>query len=130
MRLDPKRTEEEDVLCRSRCAQRASRATGVSKVHGFGREDVGERWCLAAERAIKEKIRISQIESSGQWIASSGTKFGVSYAVGVTGNIAHSCDCDAANHNDKVCKHRAAFYLHIGALAIVDTETGEIIDEA
>ena len=34
----------------------------------------------------------------------------------VTGNVAHGCDCLAGLNDDPVCKHRAAFYLLIGAL--------------
>ena len=40
----------------------------------------------------------------------------VAYEVEVTGNVAHGCDCLAGLNGDPVCKHRAAFFLLIGAL--------------
>jgi hypothetical protein len=80
------------------------------------RVDSPARWQNAAARAITEGIRIAQVQGSGQWIATSGTQDGVAYAVEVTGNIAHGCDCLAGLNDDPVCKHRAAYYLLIGAL--------------
>jgi hypothetical protein len=74
------------------------------------------RWMRAAERAITERIQVCQLQGSGQWIATSGSSTGVAYAVEVTGNVAHGCDCLAGMNGDAVCKHRAAFYLLIGAL--------------
>jgi hypothetical protein len=75
-----------------------------------------ERWCKAVERAAQEGIRVCQLQGSGQWIATSGSQPAVAYEVQVTGNVAHDCDCLAALNGDPVCKHRAAFYLLIGAL--------------
>src|SRR5215207_5995102 len=74
------------------------------------------RWEKAAERAEQEAIRVCQVQGSGQWIATSGSQSGTAYEVSVTGNIAHGCDCLAGLNGDPVCKHRAAFYLLIGAL--------------
>ena len=78
-------------------------------------EDPG-RWMKAAERAISEGIQVRQIQGSGQWIASSGSDRTVAYEINVTGNVAHGCDCLAGLNGDPCCKHRAAFYLLIGAL--------------
>src|SRR5215213_6002928 len=74
------------------------------------------RWMKAAARAVTEGVQVRQLAGSGQWIASSGSDSTVAYEVQVTGNVAHSCDCLAGLNNDPVCKHRAAFYLLIGAL--------------
>jgi hypothetical protein len=74
-----------------------------------------DRWIAASHRAINENVSVYQIESTGQWVATSGTKSGVAYALEVIGNVAASCDCPAGAH-DKICKHRAAFYLLIGAI--------------
>ena len=74
------------------------------------------RWMKAAERAESEGVRVCQMQGSGQWVATSGTASGTAYEVQVTGNVAHGCDCLAGMNGDAVCKHRAAFYLLIGAL--------------
>ena len=74
------------------------------------------RWMQAAERAVAEGVQVRQLAGSGQWIASSGSDATVAYEVEVTGNVAHGCDCLAGLNSDPVCKHKAAFYLLIGAL--------------
>ena len=80
------------------------------------------RWWKAAERAEAEGIRVCQLQGSGQWIATSGTANGVAYELQITGNVAHGCDCLAGLNGDPVCKHRAAFYLLIGALNTPEPE--------
>lgn len=75
-----------------------------------------ERWQKAAQRAVAEGIQIRQLAGTGQWIANSGSDAAVAYEIEVTGNIAHGCGCLAGLNDDPVCKHRAAFYLHIGTL--------------
>src|SRR5215213_10220955 len=74
------------------------------------------RWMKAAERAVAEGVQVRQLAGSGQWIASSGSDASVAYEVAVTGNVAHGCGCLAGLNDDPVCKHRAAFYLLVGAL--------------
>src|SRR5215213_4528248 len=74
------------------------------------------RWMKAAERAVAEGVQVRQLAGSGQWVASSGSDASVAYEVDVTGNVAHGCGCLAGLNDDPVCKHRAAFYLLIGAL--------------
>jgi hypothetical protein len=74
------------------------------------------RWIRAAERAVAEGIQVRQLQGTGQWIATSGSQTGLAYEVAVTGNVAHGCDCLAGLNGDPVCKHRAAYYLLIGAL--------------
>ena len=80
------------------------------------RTNSAARWMKAAERAVAEGVQIRQLAGSGQWIASSGSDASVAYEVDVTGNVAHGCGCLAGLNDDPVCKHRAAFYLLIGAL--------------
>src|SRR4051812_9430684 len=70
----------------------------------------------AAEHAMAEGIRVCQLQGSGQWVATSGSQSGVAYELLVIGNVAHGCDCLAGMNGDPCCKHRAAFYLLIGAL--------------
>ena len=77
-----------------------------------------ERWIKAAERAVAEGVQIRQLAGSGAWIANSGSDSTVAYEVEVTGNVAHGCGCLAGMNDDPVCKHRAAFYLLIGALDV------------
>ena len=77
------------------------------------------RWQKAAQRAIDEAIQVRQLQGTGQWIATSGTQSGVAYELSVTGNIAYGCDCLAGLNDDPVCKHRAAWYLAIGALTFI-----------
>jgi hypothetical protein len=74
------------------------------------------RWTKAAERAVAEVIQIRQLAGSGAWVASSGSDPNAAYEVEVTGNVAHGCTCLAGLNDDPVCKHRAAFYVLIGAL--------------
>jgi hypothetical protein len=81
-----------------------------------------DRWIKAAERAVSEGIQVRQLQGSGQWITTSGTQSGVAYELLVTGNVAHGCDCLAGLNGDPCCKHRAAFYLLIGAIAMPEPE--------
>lgn len=80
------------------------------------RRDTPQRWQQAASRAAAEGIQIRQLQGSGQWVASSGHDATTAYEVRVTGAVAHGCDCLAGLNGDPVCKHRAAYYLLIGAL--------------
>jgi hypothetical protein len=76
------------------------------------------RWMKAVERAVAEGIQVRQLAGSGQWVATSGSDSSVAYEVEVTGNIAHGCTCLAGLNDDPVCKHRAAFYVLLGALSL------------
>jgi hypothetical protein len=93
-----------------------AQAAAVSTSVRHPRLDAPERWQRAAARAIAEGIQVRQLQGSGQWIANSGSDATVAYEVQVTGNVAHGCDCLADLNADPVCKHRAAFYLLIGAI--------------
>lgn len=79
--------------------------------------DSPARWQAALDRAIANGIQVRQLASTGQWIATSGSDATVAHELGVTGGIAHECDCLAAQHGDPICQHRAAYYRLIGALA-------------
>lgn len=50
------------------------------------------------------------------WVATSGSDTAVAYEVQVVGNVAAGCDYLAGLNDDPVCKHCAAFYLHVDAL--------------
>lgn len=76
------------------------------------------RWQKAAERAIAEGVQVRQLSGSGQWIATSGSDASAAYELAVTGAVAHGCDCLAALNGDPCCKHRAAYYLLVGALTL------------
>jgi hypothetical protein len=81
------------------------------------RASTPERWQHAADRAFTEGIEVRHVADSGAWVATSGRDSATAYTVDVTGAIAHGCGCLAGLNDDPVCKHRAAFYLLIGALA-------------
>ncbi|MFT4040693.1 MAG: hypothetical protein QM692_21110 [Thermomicrobiales bacterium] len=74
------------------------------------------RWQAAAQRATTEGIQVRQLAGCGQWIATSGTDASTAYELDVTGAIAHGCSCQAGLNDDPVCKHRAAYYLLVGAI--------------
>ncbi len=75
-----------------------------------------ERWQRALARGLAEGVTARQVNDSGAWVATSGTDAMMAYLLEVTGNVAHGCTCLAGLNDDPVCKHRAAFYLLIGAL--------------
>jgi hypothetical protein len=88
------------------------------------RVDSLARWHNAAARALEHGIRVAQLQGSGQWIATSGSQPGVAYELAITGNVAHGCSCLAGLNDDPVCQHRAAFYLHLGALDLSPEPAG------
>lgn len=75
-----------------------------------------ERWVKAADRARSESIRVVQVASTGQWIATSGTDAHGAYELAVYSGKVRSCTCPAAQHGDPVCKHVAAYHLAAGTL--------------
>jgi hypothetical protein len=88
----------------------------VNTINRNRRNDSPARWCKAAERAAAEGIEVRQCAGSGLWIATSGTDAGTAYELDVYGAVAAGCSCLAGLNDDPVCKHRAAFYLMLGAL--------------
>ncbi len=81
------------------------------------RTDSAARWQSAAQRAIAGGVQVRQLAGSGQWIATSGADSSTAYTLEVTGAVAHGCDCLASLNGDPVCRHRAAWYVLIGALS-------------
>jgi hypothetical protein len=75
-----------------------------------------ERWQEALKRALEEGVRVNRVQSTGQWMATSGTKRNVAYELTVVNGIVHGCSCQAAEFNDPVCKHRARYYYDAGLL--------------
>jgi hypothetical protein len=94
-----------------------AQAAPVSPVRS-SRQATPGRWRSAARRALDEGVQVHQLQGSGAWIATSGSQRGVAYELAVTGNVAHGCTCLAELNGDGCCKHRAAFYLLLGALAL------------
>lgn len=83
------------------------------------RESSPERWRAALNRAEKEGIEIRQLVGSGGWIATSGRDRRSAYELEVTHGMVHGCACPAAQHDDPVCKHRAAFLAEIGSFEAI-----------
>ena len=88
----------------------------VAQVPRPKREASPERWRAALSRAEKEGIEIRQLVGSGGGIATSGRDRHSAYELEVTGGLVHGCACPAAQHDDPVCKHRAAFLAEFGGL--------------
>jgi hypothetical protein len=78
--------------------------------------DQSLRWIAARDRAITEHVAVYQVESTGQWVATSGTKPGVAYALEVTGNVVATLRLPGRRARQYLCKHQAAFYALIGAI--------------
>ena len=81
-----------------------------------------ERWQKAAQRAIAEGISVRQVNTSGMWVANSGTQANVAYLLEITGNLVQSCSCPAGSYGDPCCKHAARYYLDAGVLELDDPE--------
>ena len=80
------------------------------------RQATPERWQAALARAVAEQVQVRQLAHSGAWIATSGTVANVAYQMDVTNGIAHGCTCEAGQHGDEICKHRAMYYHLVGLL--------------
>jgi len=81
-----------------------------------------ERWQKAAQRAITEGIEVRQVNTSGMWVATSGTQSNVAYLLEITQGVVLSCSCPAGQFGDPCCKHAARFYLDAGVLEIEEPE--------
>ena len=84
------------------------------------RQATPERWQAALGRAVAERVQVRQLAHSGAWVATSGTDAALAYQVDVTNGIAHGCTCEAGQHNDPVCKHRAMYYHLVGMLDLAE----------
>ena len=82
------------------------------------RRDTVERWQSALKRANDKGVHVYRIESTGQFIATSGTTVTTAYA---TDGV--SCECAAAVHGDPVCQHRAAYWAAQGMLTLDESPT-------
>ena len=80
------------------------------------RQATPERWRRAAQRAVAEGVQVRQINTSGMWVATSGTDATVAYILEVAGGVVRSCSCPAGEFGDPVCKHRARWYVDAGLL--------------
>jgi hypothetical protein len=90
----------------------------VQARYATNRQASPARWQRAAQRAIAERISVRQVNTSGMWVASSGSDPTLAYLVEITNGVAHSCTCPAGDYGDPVCKHRARFYLDAGVLTL------------
>src|SRR5687767_9745539 len=75
-----------------------------------------ERWQHAAQRALAEGISVRQVNTSGMWVATSGSQANVACLLEITGTLVHSCSCPAGTFGDPCCKHAARYYLDAGLL--------------
>jgi hypothetical protein len=87
-----------------------------SSIVRTARRATPERWQRALARGLAEGVTVRQVNDSGAWVATSGTDATMACLLEVTGNVAHGCSCPAGEHDDPVCKHRAAYFILIGAL--------------
>ncbi len=70
-----------------------------------------ERWQAALKRALEAGVQIRQLAGSGAWVATSATDPTAAYLVN-----GQSCECQAAEHGDPVCLHRAMYWNAVGVL--------------
>ena len=75
-----------------------------------------ERWQKALERALTEGIEVRQVNSSGMWVANSGTHANVAYVLEIVHGVVRSCSCPAGEFGDACCKHAARYYFDAGLL--------------
>lgn len=76
------------------------------------REETTARWQAALRRALREGVEVRQLAGCGMWIATSGSDGEIAYEV-----TPWACECQAGQHGDPVCKHRAALLAKLGRLA-------------
>ncbi len=70
-----------------------------------------ERWQAALKRALDAGVQVRQLAGSGAWVATSATDPTAAYLVN-----GQSCECQAGEYGDPICKHRAAYWHALGAL--------------
>lgn len=81
-----------------------------------------ERWQAAARRALAESVEVRQVNSTGMWVANSGTQSNVAYLLEITAGVVRSCSCPAGTYGDPCCKHAARYYLDLGLIELGDPE--------
>ncbi len=79
------------------------------------RTNTPDRWQAALRRALVEGVQVRQLAGSGAWVATSSSDPGAAYEV-----TPWTCECQAGQHDDPVCKHRAALHLRLGRLRPTD----------
>ena len=79
------------------------------------RANTPDRWQAALQRALLEGVQVRQLAGSGAWVATSSTDPGAAYEV-----TPWTCECQAGQYDDPVCKHRAALHLRLGRLQPAD----------
>lgn len=85
------------------------------------RQATPQRWQAALRRAIDGDVRVVQLSSTGQWIATSASDPTSAYELEVVNGSAVGCSCPAAQFgNDPVCLHRAAYWHLVGILDLDD----------
>ena len=72
-----------------------------------------DRWQSALKRATDKGVKIFQIESTGVYVATSGSRPITAYQ---TDGI--RCECPAGVAGDPVCQHRAKFWQAMGMLEL------------
>jgi len=76
------------------------------------------RWQGALRRALAAGVQVRQIGSTGQWIATSATDPTAAYELAIVNGVAHGCTCQAGQHGDPVCCHRARWWFAAGLLSL------------
>jgi hypothetical protein len=99
-----------------------AQAAQVSPVVRQSRQATPERWQAAAQRAVDEGVEVRQVNTSGMWVANSGTQSNVAYLLEIAQGIVRSCSCPAGTYGDPVCKHAARYYLDLGLIELDDPE--------
>lgn len=94
-----------------------------------GRTASHERWQRAAQRARDRGIEVRQLETSGQWIANSGSDPKKAHELEIVNGLVRSCSCEAGQFGDPCCAHSAAYYLSVGVL-VLEGESGPDVVEA
>jgi hypothetical protein len=80
------------------------------------------RWQAAALRALAEGVEVRQVNTSGVWVANSGTQCNVAFLLEIARGIVRSCSCPAGAYGDPCCKHAARDYLDLGLIDLDDPE--------
>ena len=80
-----------------------------------------QRWQAALKRALGGNVQVRQLNTSGAWVATSSTDPALAYTLEVVAGVARSCTCEAGQHGDPICCHRAMYYHRAGML---DVEEG------
>ncbi len=76
-----------------------------------------KRWAAALARARSNGLRLFVLGGDARfWAVTSATRPGVAYTVSVVPGQPVNCICEAGQHGDEVCMHRAAVLDRLGLL--------------